>query len=237
MNLSYILLLKGFTVGFLVAAPIGPIAILCIRQTVAYGFWIGMASALGASIADAMYSTAAALGASSINHIFQEYAQIFYCIGGAFLLYIGGKVFITKIAEVKTEKETSTFTAAFFYTFVLTFMSPMTTLLFITMFSNSGVFEKPLFTPDIVSLSFGVFCGAMVWWIILCGSVAKIYQRFKSVAVFQLVNKLSGIAIMCFALFTLTKVIWPEPVQPVLIQENAGAVNLSGPVCINNQNS
>ncbi|WP_435921397.1 LysE family translocator [Paenibacillus sp. DYY-L-2] len=82
-------LLKGFTIGFLIAAPVGPIGILCIRRTLVQGRSIGFISGLGAATADAVYGCIAGLGLTLIMNYLVEQSSRFQLFGGIFLCYLG----------------------------------------------------------------------------------------------------------------------------------------------------
>jgi threonine/homoserine/homoserine lactone efflux protein len=198
--------LKGLFVGFSVAAPIGPIAILCIRQNLAYGFLMGIICGLAVSLADGFYSLVAALGANVLNTLIHDHGKWFYFLGGALLIFIGRKVFVTEISEAQEHiKKKRHYVGAFFYTLFLTLASPMTTLLFIAMFTTAGVFKNTLGGANIIALVTGVFAGSMVWWTILSGAVMVIRKKLNF-KVFLFINKVSGLAIIAFGIFTLTKI-------------------------------
>ncbi len=198
--------LKGLFVGFSVAAPIGPIAILCIRQNLAYGFLMGIICGLAVSLADGFYSLVAALGANVMNTLIHDHGKWFYCLGGALLILIGRKVFITEISEAQDHiNKKRHYVNAFFYTLFLTLASPMTTLLFIAMFTTAGVFKSTLSSLNITALVIGVCVGAMIWWTILSSMVVVIRKKLNF-KVFLIINKISGLAIVGFGVFTLTKI-------------------------------
>lgn len=206
MHFDSWLLLKGLFVGFSVAAPIGPIAILCIRQTLAYGLLMGLVCGVAISAADAFYSLVAALGANLVNTLMTNHGRWFYLIGGLLLMFIGRKVFKTEISESQnTIRKKRHYIGAFLYTLFLTLASPMTTFLFLAMFTTAGVFKYTLTNPGIVSLVIGVFFGAMGWWTVLSSVVVFVRKRINF-KVFLIINKVSGIAIFAFGLFTLTKI-------------------------------
>src|SRR5512135_2777452 len=60
---------KGLAIGFLIAAPVGPIGVLCIRRTLVDGRRIGFLSGLGAATADMLYGAVAAFGLTAIQHV------------------------------------------------------------------------------------------------------------------------------------------------------------------------
>lgn len=198
--------LKGVFIGFSVAAPIGPIAILCIRQNLAYGIWMGIICGLAVSLADGFYSLVAALGANFVNMLVNDHGIWFYLLGGGLLVFIGRKVFLTEISEGQEQiKKKRHYVGAFTYTLFLTLASPMTTFLFIAMFTTAGVFKQTMGSTGIAALVFGVFIGAMAWWTIL-STVLAIVRKRVNFKVFLVVNKVSGAAIMAFGLFTLSKI-------------------------------
>src|SRR5512136_3452105 len=90
---DFSLVLKGLMIGFSIAAPVGPIAVLCIRRTLAEGRAYGLASGLGAATADAFYGTLAALGLTLISAFLIDQANWLRLIGGAYLCYLGVKTF------------------------------------------------------------------------------------------------------------------------------------------------
>ena len=198
-------LVQGFIVGFSVAAPIGPLAILCIRQTLAYGLIMGLVCGGAIAIGDGVYSIVAALGANLINDIIEHHEKWFTLFGGLLLMFIGQKVFRTEVSEgqdhIKKKKHRIN---AFTYTLILTLASPSTTLLFITMFTATGVFKHTLDTSNMTFLSTGVVVGAMTWWIIL-SSVVTVIKRKLDLKAFLVINKISGAAIFIFGLLAFAK--------------------------------
>ena len=199
-------LINGMFVGCAVAAPIGPIAILCIRQTLTHGFFMGIICGIAVSIADGFYSIVAALGANLVNGVMETHGQWFYLFGGALLTYIGQKIFRTEIEEGQgTTQRKREHVGAFIYTLFLTLASPMTTLLFVAAFTAAHVFEDPLSTTNIAFLGGGVFLGALLWWTFL-SSVVTFIKRRLDFKVFLIINKISGLGILGFGLYTLTKI-------------------------------
>jgi len=94
MNLSF--LLRGMIIGFFIAAPVGPIGVLCIRRTLAEGRLAGLVSGLGAATADAIYGSVAGFGLTLISSILVSQQAWLRLLGGIFLCYLGCKTFLTK---------------------------------------------------------------------------------------------------------------------------------------------
>jgi threonine/homoserine/homoserine lactone efflux protein len=165
----------GVAIGFSVAAPIGPIGIFCIRQASAYGLLAGVITGLGASIADAFYTIIAGYGASFVEQWIKDYMHYFELVGGVFLIYLANKI---RRASIKfdqgVDEQNHSMFRACWTTMIMTFLSPMTTFLFLAMFGKFGILNDQLTSYRIISLALGVFVGALLWWVILSLIVAKL---------------------------------------------------------------
>jgi threonine/homoserine/homoserine lactone efflux protein len=82
-------LARGALIGFAIAAPVGPVGLLCIRRTFAHGARTGLASGLGAATADAMYGLVAALGVSAVAALLLEHAALLRIVGGLLMAGLG----------------------------------------------------------------------------------------------------------------------------------------------------
>lgn len=198
--------LKAAFVGFAVAAPIGPIGILCMRQNLAHGFMMGIICGVAVSLADGFYSFVAAMGANIMNTIIHDHKNWFYVLAGGLLTFIGYKIFTTTFSEeTGSLKKKRQYLSAFIYTLFLTLASPMTTFLFIAAFTAAGVFKTTLSSFDILNLVIGVAAGAMLWWTILAVSIRLIRKKLN-VKAFLIINKISGFSIMGYGLFTFSRI-------------------------------
>lgn len=82
-------LLKGILIGFSIAAPVGPIGILCIRRSLTEGWATGFIAGLGAASADAIYGCIAAFGLTMITNVLTHNQFTLSLIGGAFFTLSG----------------------------------------------------------------------------------------------------------------------------------------------------
>ena len=208
MDFTNSLFITGVIIGLGVAAPIGPIATLIIRQTLAYGMLSGLVAGLAATIADGFYAGIAALLSSYIEGWMNAHFRWFYFMGGAFLMYIGVGILRSHINYNKNDKKNldRALTSSFFHTLFLTLASPMTTLLFVGWFNGTGVFEKITQTHDIITVVLGVMFGAMAWWVLLTAGLSSIQKKFD-LKVFKYVNLISGSGIIVFSLITIGQAI------------------------------
>jgi threonine/homoserine/homoserine lactone efflux protein len=200
--LSLPLLLQGILLGFSIAAPVGPIGVLCIRRTLADGRLMGFLSGLGAATADMLYGAVAAFGLTAVMTLLVEQQFWLRAVGGLFLLYLGIRTFLAKpSAESAPSRGTGLF-GAYATTFLLTVTNPMTILAFIGMFSAILPANANMTTASSASLVLGVFLGSAAWWLALSGLVSLVREKFTP-AWMQWVNRVSGIVITIFAIVIL----------------------------------
>src|SRR5688572_6978734 len=126
-------LLKGLAIGFCIAAPVGPIGVLCIRRSLAEGTLIGLATGLGAATADAAYGCVAAFGLTAISDFLVGQKFWLGLLGGIFLCYLGVRTFFTKPAPGMESRlqAVSGLGSAYVSTLFLTLTNPMTILSFV----------------------------------------------------------------------------------------------------------
>ncbi|WP_413166094.1 LysE family translocator [Capilliphycus salinus ALCB114379] len=190
---------KGLLVGFSIAAPVGPIGVLCIRRSLTYGKMTGFVSGLGAATADAMYGCIAGFGLSFISNFLVAQQIWFKIIGGLFLGYLGLKTFLEKPAK-EAAKSTENF-GVFASTFFLTITNPMTILSFLAIFAGLGLATANHYF-DAVILVLGVFLGSASWWLLLASGVSLFREKFSD-RILQAVNQVSGIIILAFGIIAL----------------------------------
>jgi threonine/homoserine/homoserine lactone efflux protein len=195
------LLLHGLAIGLAIAAPVGPIGILCIRQSLAFGWLRGFVAGLGAATADAMYGFVAGFGLTFITSFLIEQQLWLRLVGGAFLCYLGIKTFISIPAEAVTLAKGNSLARVYTSTLALTLTNPATILAFAAIFSGLGLasIERNYFSA--LLLVIGVFCGSALWWLLLSSSVTLVKTKLN----LKWVNCLSGIVITAFGIVALLK--------------------------------
>src|SRR5512147_916819 len=130
------LFLQGLILGFSIAAPVGPIGVLCIRRTLADGRMSGLVSGLGAATADAIYGSVAAFGLTFISGFLIDQKLWLGLLGGAFLCYLGLRTFLSQPAQQVALAQGQGLVGAYGSTFFLTLTNPMTILSFMAMFAG-----------------------------------------------------------------------------------------------------
>ena len=198
--MDFLFLLKGMLIGFSIAAPVGPIGILCIRRTLASGRLSGLLSGLGAATADAFYGLLSAGGLAVVSAFLIGHQAWLHLVGGVFLCYLGVRTFLTKppsVVENQTEQKAFSRFKDYSSTLLLTLTNPMTILSFAAIFGGLGLGSAPGgFTPA-GSLVGGVFLGSAAWWMLLSIGVGLL-RRKVSTGLLVWVNRVSGLVITIF---------------------------------------
>lgn len=205
MEISF--LLKGIILGFSIAAPVGPIGILCIRRTLQFGRFSGLFSGLGAAIADVIYAIIAAFGLTFVSNFLIAGQFWLRLIGGGFLLYLGWKTFFAKVSDKTKEISHTTLLNDFVSTFFLTITNPMTILSFLAVFAGLGLSSIQGSYLEAAALVIGVFLGSATWWLLLSEGVT-LFRKKVSDKVMRWINRVAGMIIIAFGLAALLTVIF-----------------------------
>jgi threonine/homoserine/homoserine lactone efflux protein len=196
-------IIKGIIMGFSIAAPVGPIGVLCIRRTISNGRASGLVSGLGAATADGMYGCVAAFGLTFISSFLVSQQFWLRLIGGAFLVYLGVKTLLSHPAEqAANATASSTLAGDYLSTFFLTVTNPMTILSFAAVFAGMGLAASGGGYGTAGLLVLGVVIGSALWWLCLSGMVGIFRQKFNTTGLIW-VNRISGMIIIVFGLVAM----------------------------------
>ncbi len=183
--------LRGLILGFSIAAPVGPIGVLCIRRTLAEGRASGFVSGLGAATADAIYAAIAGFGLTYISNLLITQHDWLRLIGGAFLCYLGLRIILARPAERPSAARGGGLARAYTSTLFLTLTNPTTILSFAAVFAGLGVARAGGNYISALVLVLGVFIGSTLWWLTLSGGVGILRARFNPRGL-RWVNRISG---------------------------------------------
>ena len=197
-------ILKGLLIGFSIAAPVGPIGVLCIRRSVAHGSRSGLATGLGAATADAVYGCIAGFGLTAISNFLVGQKFWLALLGGLFLCYLGIRTFVSRPNEQPAEAPEVGLVSAFLSTFFLTLTNPMTILSFIAIFAGLGLGKSADYF-NATALVAGVFAGSALWWLLLSGGAA-LFRSKVTLGWMRLLNRISGCIIFGFGIYSLLTV-------------------------------
>jgi threonine/homoserine/homoserine lactone efflux protein len=199
----YILFLKCIASGFFLAAPIGPVNLICIRRTLNEGQLSGLIIGLGAAAADALYGYAAAAGLHVLTAFIFHYSLVFRWLGGSFIIYLGYKIFYAipqnpNGRKIPVNSRYRLFTGIF----LLTLTNPITVFTFIAVFSSFGiaVLVTDFFAATLASL--GVFIGSSLWWLTLTSIVYRFRHRVTPPIIIR-INQIAGLIIILLGIASI----------------------------------
>ncbi len=202
-----IFLIKGSIVGFLMAAPVGPVGIFCIRRSLANGPVSGFFSGLGAATADAFYGLIAALGITFASSFLSEKQLYFQIAGTLFLWYFGTKIFFEPIhTKDAIHTRHSNLLGDYLSTFFVTLTNPLTILSFAAVFAGVGLAQVCGTYTSAAFLIAGVFLGSSTWWLTLSGSVGLLHKRITAHTI-NVINKISGALIVSFGIIIFINIL------------------------------
>lgn len=196
------LIVRGFVLGFTIAAAVGPISLLCIRRTLAEGRLVGLVSGLGVATADATYGAIAAFGLTAITDLLVDGRRVLGVVGGAFLLWLAWRTFRAVPAEAVAPDSSAGrgLPGAYLSTLGLTLTNPMTIVSFGALFVGLGITGGN--ATGAARLTVGVFLGSTAWWVVLVAAVGALRTRLTPSGL-RRVNMASGLLIGAFALVAL----------------------------------
>jgi len=193
---------RGSVIGFSIAAPVGPIGILCVQRTLNQGTLYGFVSGLGAATADGCYGLIAAFSLTAALSILSGIRIWFSLIGGLYLVYLGIKAFRAVPESKHNSAKHSGLVSSYISTYFLTLTNPMTVLSFAAIFAGFGLGKTGGNYTAAGVLVTGVFIGSAIWWFILSAVTGLIRQRFTP-SHLRWVNRISGCIIIGFGLYVL----------------------------------
>ena len=164
------LFVQGMGFGLAVAAPVGPMALLCMRRTLAQGWLAGLATGVGIAVGDGLYACVAVAGLAGLSQFMLAHERPLHLAAGLFLLYLGLKTLLARQTIAAAPPPAVTAGRAFASSVLLTLTNPPTIIMFAAIFASlapSGGFE-PVSAAATVG---GVLAGSLVWW---CGVVAGV---------------------------------------------------------------
>ena len=189
-------------VGLAIAAPVGPISVLCIGRTLSSGTGSGMASGLGAATADGIYAALAAFGLALVCDFFLQQQVFIRAIGGSFLLYLGVRYFFSRPRGAISSAQKGSRWADYASTFLLTLANPPTILFFLALFASLGIARDSSGGSAAGLLVAGVFVGSSVWWLIL-SLIVSLFRKKITIERMRWTNRFSGLILLGFGLWAL----------------------------------
>jgi threonine/homoserine/homoserine lactone efflux protein len=201
------LVLSGVVMGLIAAVPIGPVNLICIRRSFAFGPLNGFMSGLGAALGDGVFAAITGFGLTWVAQLIEGYATIIELIGGAMLVWFGWRTFmappISRCIEERDGEGATNLLRAMVSTFALTVTNPATLLAFTAMFASLGGLAGGAGSYNDASFVVaGVVGGSAGWWLVLTTVIGLFHTRIDEKAM-RTINRGSGVLVTVFGLAVL----------------------------------
>src|SRR5258707_8331092 len=207
-SMLFIFFLKGIAVGIVIAVPVGPVGVLCVRRTIFEGRLFGFLSGLGAATADTIFGIVAGFGLTVVSDVLLDYQTWLRVAGGLFLVYIGVSALRKRIVGSETpEKHAENLLSAYLSTFALTITNPVTILAFLGIFAGVGFTGEEATLGRPAMLVARVLAGSLIWWLGICLAAGLFRNSFGQTRLGCLnrisrgILPLSGIGLVCSLLY------------------------------------
>lgn len=199
------LFLKGLAFGFLLAATVGPMWVLCLRRTLAFGAATGLASGMGIAVADGVYGAVAAFGLTAISGALLAQAFWIGLAGTVFLVWLGVKTLLARPSAEGEAPRPASLVQAFLSTLALTLANPPTILAFAAIFAGLGLAASADYTSA-AAITLAVFLGSASWWLILALGAGRLRARLDA-RLLRGINLVSGATILGFAAWQIARLL------------------------------
>lgn len=202
----------GIIIGVLIAAPVGPVNVLCIQRAIERGFWGGIAAGIGSVLGDGLIALMAGLGVGAISGAIESHRAIIQMIGGVALIAFGIKLYLAepRIRVVSDAEAANAGLKDFAWdipqTFFLTITNPGAVLGLFAVFSGVSTYVEVHSTIDVLFMVAAIMAGSMVWWI----GLSKLISRYRHVfdgGKLQLINRIAGILLAGFGVLLWLEVL------------------------------
>jgi threonine/homoserine/homoserine lactone efflux protein len=203
----FYLIMSGVVMGLIAAVPIGPVNLICIRRSFAFGPLNGFVSGLGAALGDGLFAAIMGFGLTWIAQMIEGYATIIELIGGALMVWMGYRTFISspvpRCMDSSSDGESTNLLRAMVSTFALTVTNPVTLLSFGVMFAGLGGLAGGAGSfHDAGFVVAGVLVGSTGWWLALTTVIGLYHTRIDEKAM-RIINRSCGALVMACGLVVL----------------------------------
>ncbi len=198
---AILLFFKAYFLGLVVVIPVGPVALLVMQRSLNVGYLRGLASGLGAAMADGLYGLLAAIGLATLIQNLELSRHFLRPLGSLALVIIGIYFIFRKKLPIKTEEVLSSqylrdylwdIVSAFF----LTLLNPMTIIAFAALFVGSDLIPEDPKQIDYLVVGSGVFGGSLSWWTLMAGAAQSLRRRISAGLIHHILQVIGMILIV-----------------------------------------
>ena len=191
------IILRGFAIGVLVSAPMGPIGVLCIQRTLNKGRLSGVATGLGASLSDLFYAALTGLGMSIVIDFIETNVVLIQIFGSLVLMCFGIYQFRQNPARnIRKSLNPSSFAQDFITSFLLTLSNPLILFFFVGLFARLNFFLPGMKIPHYCTGYLALIAGALCWWLTITYFINKVRKRFNLRSLWLINRSVGGIIIL-----------------------------------------
>ena len=203
----------GLIVGILIAAPVGPVNVLCIQRAIERGFWGGVAAGIGSVMGDGLIALCAGMGVGAVSGAVHTHRAIIQSIGGLALIAFGLRLYFNAPRlQMTSEADASKARLRDFawdipQTFFLTITNPGAVLGLFAVFGGVSTFVEVHSTIDVLLMVAAIVSGSMLWWITLSNIIGR-YRHQIDAKRLNTVNAIAGFLLALFGAVLIAEVIW-----------------------------
>ena len=200
--------IQGMIIGLTLAVPVGPIALMCIQRAVTDGRLHGIVSGIGVATADSFYAGVTFFGLTALSGLIIAHQVSLRLAAAVVLVLVGIRIFLTIPAPLTVKTEHETYLKDYLSMVAIAIANPLTLIFFVAILPGFGVvfYENSVLSAS--EFVGGVFFGSTLWWIILCGSIGSVRSRISAEHL-KLINRISGVMIVCFGVGMLVLLALP----------------------------
>lgn len=188
---------KAFLVGICASAPLGPVVLYVIQNTLNHGRNAGTVSGLGSAVVDTFYAAVAVFALAVVQDFLDNNNALLMVVGGGIIAVIG--LFMAFRARIRDRKCDGKVSVAYPVRAALMALSNPGALAL--MFGLMALFNVNTDSEKLITVA-GVAVGATLFWISLAWFVDKIGNRLN-IHTLLIVNRIVGGVVAVFGTWML----------------------------------
>lgn len=212
MILNPLIIVVGIVIGILVAAPVGPVNVLCIQRSLSRGMFAGVVAGLGAVLGDGLIAFSAALGVGFVTDLVTHYRSAIQVVGGIVLAVFGLQLYRRKPAESAIEvagngkRMLSASVWDIPKTFFLTVTNPGAVLGLFAIFGGISTFVEVRGPGEALLTVASIMLGSFAWWVFLSYLVGRIRHKFDMTGL-KRIDQIAGVLLVMFGVVLLGEIV------------------------------